>query len=330
MRKQEFAKIPFIKIGIIALVVVFLIALGFVGLKMWEKNFGLFPEHEIGDPVIEHDGKKYVLKDNVETFLVLGLDKFEGSSSEDSYNNDKQADFLMLFVFDNDAKQYTAIHINRDTMVDINVLGVAGNKVSTVHKQIALAHTYGNGRDLSCHNTADSVSSLLLGMKVNHYISVTMDAVATVNDEVGGVEVEILDDFTAIDSAMIKGETVRLMGSQALLYVRERAALEDSTNSTRMERQQQYMKALYKSFKNTAENDGEFIANVAVKISDYMVSDRSVTQLQTLLRKINEYEFKGIESIEGNSVAGKEFMEFYPDENALKHLVIHLFYKPKS
>ena len=50
-------------------------------------------------------------KKNIETFLVLGLDKFEGQVQSSSYNNDQQADFLMLFVFDNDKKEYSAIVI---------------------------------------------------------------------------------------------------------------------------------------------------------------------------------------------------------------------------
>ena len=36
-----------------------------------------------------------------------------------------------------------------------------------------------------------------------------------------------------------------LQGEQALRYVRTRYGLEDSTNSTRMARQQQYINALY-------------------------------------------------------------------------------------
>ena len=50
----------------------------------------------IDTPVV-HDGKEYVLKENLETFLVLGLDKFDEENLE-SYNNDKQADFLMLLI----------------------------------------------------------------------------------------------------------------------------------------------------------------------------------------------------------------------------------------
>ena len=117
--------------AIIALSVVLLITSLFMFIKEWEKDYGRFQESsEVLEKDLSYNGKQYAYKENLETILLLGLDKF---SNEDSgYNNDKQADFLMLFVIDNDTKQYTAIHINRDTMVDIDVLGVAGNRIDTV------------------------------------------------------------------------------------------------------------------------------------------------------------------------------------------------------
>jgi len=329
MRKSFFNKALYLRIAIISLILVFLIASALLILKEWEKTRGRFPEHELDDQVILHNGIEYELKKNMESFLVIGLDKFDGDIVSDSYNNNEQADFLMLFVFDNDARQCTAIHINRDTMAEISVLGVAGDKVGTVTKQIALSHTYGND-DVSCRNTADSVSSVLMGARVNHYISVTMDAVPVVNDLVGGAEVVVLDDFSSVDPQMAKDEIVRLTGEQALTYVRTRQGLEDSSNTNRMKRQQQFIQAVYDQFKVCAEADDEFIVNASLKLSDYMVSDRSVTQLQTLAEKFNDYEFLGIQSIKGESVKGEQYMEFYPDQLALKELVINTFYCPKK
>jgi LCP family protein required for cell wall assembly len=330
MRKSSVDKSQYIKIGVVVVLLIALISVGLILLHQWEASCGEFSEYEENDDVIEYMGKKYVLRQNVETFLILGLDKFEGEGIADSYNNDKQADFLILFVFDNEAQTCTAIQINRDTIVDVNVLGVAGNKIDTVTRQIALAHTYGNGRDVSCRNTADSVSSLLSGVKVNHYLSVVMDAVPIFNDLVGGVEVEVLHDSTGIDDALIQGQKVTLTGEQALRYVRTRYGLEDSTNSTRMERQQQYMNALYQVTKDRMTADDDFIVEASLSMSDYIVSDRSVTQLQTLAEKLNQYEFKGIQNIKGESRRGAEYMEFYPDEDALMDLVVRLFYQPQS
>lgn len=314
----------------IALVVVFLVSALMICLEIWESKQGKFPEMSEEDKNVIYNGVEYVLKNEIDTFLVMGLDKFDGEAMSDSYNNDKCADFIMLFVFDNAEKKFSTIHINRDTMADVNILGVAGNKIDTVTKQITLAHTYGNGRDVSCRNTAESVSKLLNGVKVNHYISITMDAVSLLNDEVGGVEVTVLDDFTGIDSTLVKGEKVILSGEQALTYVRRRKGLEDSSNSARMERQQQYINAFYSKLSEVMDRDEEFVSNAAKKISDYIVSDRSVTQLQEVVRKINEYEYLGINSLEGESVMGEKYIEFYPNKNFVDKLVVDLFYKPNN
>ncbi len=327
MRKLFIDKLPILIVGIVS---VFLIVAVFLYIEKWDESQGSFPEHEVTDPTIEHNGTSYIPKDTIETFLVLGLDKHDGEGQADSYNNNKQADFLMLFVLDHAAKQYAAIHINRDTIVDVNVLGVAGNRVDTLRKQIALAHTYGNGRDVSCRNAADSVSSLLMGVKVNHYISMTLDTVTVMNDLVGGVEVVVLDDFTGIDDTLIKGETVTLTGDQPLTYIRTRYGMEDDTNAARMKRQEQYLEALLEAFKDSVAHDAEFIVDSSLKVSDHVISDRSVTQLQTLGEKFDQYEFLGIQSIEGTSVKGAEFMEFHADESAVKELVINFFYKPKA
>lgn len=315
---------------IIVLVAVFLISALMMFLEIWEFKQGQFPETSFAEETLEYNGDEYVIKDNIETFLVLGLDKYESESGFDSYNNDKCADFLMLFVFDNNTKKCSAIQINRDTMASMNILGVAGEKIDTVTKQISLSHTYGNGKDVSCRNTANSVSSLLMGVKINHYISITMDAVPLLNDLVGGVEVTVLDDFSSVDKTMVEGANIVLSGEQALKYIRSRAGLDDSTNESRMSRQKQYMDCFYKQFQEKIKEDDKFIADASLKVSDYIVSDRSVTQLQEIAKKINNYEFLGIKTLEGETRMGEKYIEFYPNEDFVKKTVVDLFYKIKE
>lgn len=313
----------------VALLAVFLLTGAFLLLELWEKRQSIFPEQKTENTVYEYNGVEYVKNEDVESFLILGLDKFEDAINNDSYNNDQRADFLMLLVFDNSEKKFTAVHLNRDTMVNMNVLGVAGQKIGTVNKQLALAHTYGNGRDVSCRNTADAVSELLNGVKVNHYLSITMDAVPILNDLLGGVEVTVLDDFSGIDDTLIKGETVTLHGDHALTYVRERYGLEDSSNGTRMVRQRQYMTAVYDKAMLEIENDDNFVIEASSKLADYIVSDRSVNQLQEIAKKLSQYKFTEIETLEGESVVKDGLMEFRPDADSIDKIVFELFYKKK-
>ena len=256
----------------------------------------------------------------------MGLDKFSDEVDSSSYDNDQQADFLMLFVLDNQNKTCKAIHINRDTMVEMDVLGVAGQKVGTTTQQIALSHTYGNGQNVSCRNTTKAVSNLLDGIDVTHYLSVTMDAVPVFNDLVGGVTVEVLDDFTGIDDTLVKGEKVTLMGDKALTYVRNRYGLENSTNSNRMIRQKQYIEELYRITREKTKSDENFVLTAWQELSQYAVSDCYEQDLLRIYEKISGYEYLGTVNIEGKSLVGESFMEFYPDEEKLEKLVLEMFY----
>lgn len=328
-RKSNALKIVIVSAIAVVLLVAILIVVG-----VFDKNGGIFSDGQ-DKKVLEYEGESYVLKDGVETFLVMGLDKLDSQIVGDSYNNNQQADFLMLMVFDNNSKTYSTIHINRDTVAEIEVLGLSGDKVGVVNTQIALAHTYGKGGSISNSNSAKAVSKLLYDVKVNHYMSLTLDSIGVMNDLVDGVEVELLEDFSNLEvegaEELYKGNKVTLNAEQARLYVQHRQELSDSSNATRMERQQQYLEAMRKEIELRIENDNQFLADAVIKMSDYIDSDCSSTRLQEIGKKMQEYEFIEINEIEGESKIGADgHMEFYPNENSLKKLVIDLFYVPKK
>lgn len=313
------------------LIAVAVISLVLISLALWEGHRNELPSDRTQqEGILEYQGNEYVLKDGIETYLVMGLDTFSDNSVSDSYNNNQQADFIMLFVVDNNDEKITVLHINRDTMADVNILGLNGNKVDTVKKQIALAHTYGHGGDISCRNTAEALSSLLMNVKINHYFSLHMDAVPQLNDLVGGVTVEVLEDFSALDPSLVKGQTVTLRGEQALTYVRGRQGIGDSSNISRMKRQKQYVAALRHQALQCMESDQDFILDAALQLEDYFVSDRSVTQMQQLADKFVAYDLVEKDMLEGKSQLGPEFMEFYLDEEFVKKTVVDLFYKLKA
>lgn len=311
----------------IVLAALLLLFLGLFFVEIWEKKHSIYPKNkkELSE-TLSYNGQNYVLKDQIETVLILGLDTFQSEDS-DSYNNDKQADFLLLLVIDNAEKTCRAIHVNRDAMAEMNILGVAGDKVGTVVKQIALSHTYGNGREVSCRNAANAVSKLLMGVEIDHYVSVTMDAVPVYNDLVGGVTLEILDDFTGIDASMVQGKSVTLKGEQALFYVRSRYGLDDPTNNHRMQRQRQYLDALIAQSRQKAAEEDSFISRAALKMTDYIVSDCSGNKLESLLQKVSVYDLDTILDLRGETIMGEEFLEFYPEENSVKEVVIDCFYE---
>lgn len=276
---------------------------------------------------IYHNSKRYKPKDYLDTVLLLGIDSFGKVYESASYNNSNKADFIALLIFDNNNQTCTVLQINRDTIAEIPVLGVTGEKAGTITGQLALAHTYGNGLELSCKNTVKAVSNFLYQIEIENYLSMNMDAVAALNDVVGGVEVEVLDDFSQVDPTLVKGEKVVLTGEQALTYVRGRGNVGDQTNISRMNRQRQYMGAFAKKIRTAYESDSELVLNAYNAIADYTVTDCSITVLSDTAERLSSYEIKEIITPEGEIVESGEFIEFHADNEKLKELIISLFYE---
>ncbi len=274
------------------------------------------------------DGVKYTPKNDIDTILLLGVDKYESAAEHAEYINNQHADVLMLLIVDHAAKENTLLQLNRDTMTQIQTLGVMGDDGGTITAQLALSHAYGTGANDSCRNAAKAVSNLLYGADVEHYLSLKLDAVAILNDAVGGVTVELMDDFTLLDPSFTQGTTVQLQGEQATAYVRARGEVADKTNIHRLERQRQYMTAWTEAFESASAAEESFVESLVMDVNPYMVSDLTVDQLSKLADCIGEYSSKGILTVEGESVRGEEYMEFYVDEEALQQQVLELFYVP--
>ena len=316
---------------LICLLVCLLLAAAGLGiLRNMEKRSGEQPassETAEEEGLTYFDGSWYRQRDDLETILLLGLDQMEQPQSADGYRNDMQADFLLLLVIDEGQKNCRMLQLNRDTMTEIPILGVAGDEAGSFTGQLALAHTYGSGKADSCFNAAKAVSDLLYGVPVDHFVSMTMDGVARINDLAGGVTVRIEDDFSQVDPSLTKGSQICLSGSQALTYVRARGGMEDSSNLQRMRRQRTYMQALYEKVKTCVEEDENFMAEAAARLSDCMVSDYTANQLAALGNLLSACSMGEILPLEGSAKQGKEFMEFYVDEEALQQTVITLFYE---
>ena len=261
---------------------------------------------------------------DLETILVMGLDKNERSEMLEGYVNKTQSDFLLLLVIDQENHSINSLHINRDTMTDITRLGVFGGAAGKYTAQIALAHAYGSGGSDSALNAVKAVSNFLGGVKIDHYMTFTMDSVALVNDMVGGVTVLIEDDFSEMDPSLVQGQEITLKGEQALHFVRGRSNVADGTNLNRMARQRQYMMGLYEKIMAAAAQDEAFPEKLVKKLADAFDTDLSVYQLDSLFDTLLECKMGEILTIEGENVRGK-FMEFYADPDSVAQAVQTLF-----
>jgi LCP family protein required for cell wall assembly len=286
-------------------------------------------EQPIVSKTINRGNISYFPRQDITVVLVMGIDQFGPVTDSETYNNRGAADMVMLLIFDEKNEVCNVLHLNRDTMVKIPVLGLDGREAGTYFGQIALAHTYGSGLEDSCENTVHAVSDFLYGIRIDHYLSMHMDAIAILNDAVGGVTVEITEDFSKVDPAMTMG-TMTLKGEQAIHFVRTRKDVGDQKNLSRMERQKTYIDAFVESFRESREADPEFIARAYQDVSDYMVTDCTVNAVSGMIDRFGGYAIGKVVSPAGENRMGETYYEFYVDEEKLDSLILELFYAPKK
>lgn len=332
MKTQEMKKRP---IGRIAAVAAILAAAAAVLLLLygWEtrRQNTETPDPYAGqeESLTYYNGAWYARRE-LETVLVMGVDKYAADTETDSYVNQEQADFLLLLVLDRNAGVCTALPLNRDTMTEITALGLAGERTGSFTGQLALAHTYGSGGLDSAHNEGRAVSTLLYGTEIDHVMAFTMDAVPVLTDAVGGVPVVVEDDFSAITDQLPMGQEVTLRGDLALTFVRGRGSMGgEKTNLNRMARQNAYLQGLYRQLQGAAQDEG-FLTQLLLELSPYLDTDCTAAQLNDLYQTVVQDRLEVLDAPAGEAVEGSEFMEFYVDEDALRQTVIDLFYEQRD
>lgn len=327
MRKNKRGN-PVIIIAILILVLVLL----YSGLQILEST--VFNKPTTTDQggtskTIVRDGVEYFPRQDVTIVLLSGIDQTGPMEDSGSYNNSGEADMVSLLIFDEKEQKLDILSLNRDTMMDIPVLGLGGKPAGTIWGQLALAHTYGSGLEDSSENLRDAVSDFLYDAHIDYYLTMNMDAIALLNDAVGGVTVTVTDDFSEIDPSIHVGE-VTLQGQQAVHFVQSRQNVGDELNLTRMERQKEYMTGFMDALKTRLDTESGFVSETYEQVADYMVTDCSVKVVSSLIDRYGDYELGQILTVEGENVKGKTYMEYHVDEAALDRLILQYLYAPKK
>lgn len=277
---------------------------------------------------VRHNGKVYEYNEDILTFLIMGIDK-EGKvkESKDAVSGG-QADALFLVVANPDDKLIRIIAVNRDTMTDVQMYGYSGSN-QTVKAQIAAQHGFGDGMEKSCELTRNAVSRLFYDLPIHGYAAINMGAISKLNDAVGGVNVTVLEDMTKVKKGWNKGAELTLMGKDAYTYVRWRDMNEFESSRSRLARQKQYLGAFVKQAKNAVKEDITLPITLYSELSKYMVTDISVEEVAYLASQLPNYEFRAdaVYTLEGTTRMGEKHEEFYPDTDALKDLMIQVFYR---
>lgn len=278
---------------------------------------------------ISYNGRQYRYNTSIKTYLFLGIDRTGIATEAEDGISGGQSDAMFLLVEDTKAQKLSVIAINRNTMTMVDVYDKDGNYVGQRELQICLQHGYGDGMRTSCLRTVDTVSRLFYGIPISGYLSLHMEAMPTLNDAVGGVTVEVLEDLEneKLGVSLKKGETVTLEGNEAYVYLRSRDTNQFDSASRRLERQQQYLIALLSQTRQTSLTGEKTVTKIYDEISDYLVTNIDFVKLVTETKK-DTFDADSMYSVPGQVVMGETFEEYHVDEEALYQMIIDIFYEP--
>ena len=348
-RKQELEKkkkpkskafIIFMRVGITVVSILLVVVISLVVMINMGKNSLLEDNQdlrvkvpasvEMYDDYIIYKGHKYKYNENVATILFSGRDKKTKEHNEEIFGTAGQADSIFVLALDTSTGSYKLMALSRDSMVDVNICDAAGNFKGTQKMQICLAHAYGDGAETSNLNLKRSISRLFFGIPVNAYMSVDLDVIPILNDDVGGVTVTVMEDLTSWNPIFRKGETITLRGTQAETYVRARDVTGDENqNNLRMERQKSYIDGFVDNAITLTRKDFSTPLMLYNDVADYSRTDIDATKISYLASVFLQRGFSSDEDlvkIPGKTVMGEKYAEYHVDTEAFFDIIIQAYY----
>lgn len=283
---------------------------------------------------IEYEGETYRRNSYVKAILCMGVDRKGSMLESTTYTFGGQADGIFLIAQDTSRNTLKILVIPRDTMTEITMTDLSGNVLGKDIQHLTLAYAYGDGREKSCQLVAEAVSSLLGGLKIDHYMSANIDVINILNNSVGGVTVTVPSaGMDQRDAAFVEGEQVTLTGEQAEAFVRYRDITETHSAIYRMDRQQEYITQFFGVVKQQSKTDSGIVTDLLDLIQDQIVTDMEKKEyLKVALDALEMGELKDDDFyvVPGEAVMTEIYDEFHADQEALVPIVLELFYRKVS
>lgn len=277
---------------------------------------------------VRYKDKIYRYNMDIKTYLFMGIDR-QGvvTEAEDSISGG-QSDAMFLLVVDTSSQNVSIISIHRNAMTPIDVYYPDGSFNTTETMQICLQHAYGDGKRLSCDRTQHAVEKLFYNIPISGYIAMNMEGIQAMNDALGGVSVDVLEDIKDSSGQVVlkKGETVRLQGDMAMLYLRGRDTSQYDSASGRLKRQEQYLINLAAELSAAASEEEDRAMTAYNAAEPYVVSN---VDFASMVSQLVGYGFDAsrMYTVPGQVQMGDELEEYIVDQEGLYDLIIQIFYK---
>ena len=341
MKKQysEKKKNPNTKLPIVILMVVLVLVLGVVLLfalngdedtsdKNNEPSTSSDDLEKWQEGIISHNGKDYIYNQDINAYLIMGIDKEGKVETAPDYQSGGQSDAMFLLVTNADDKTMSIVSINRNTMTKVETYYKNGLSAGEQTAQICTQHGFGDGRQLSCTRTVDAVSYLFYNLPITGYLSMRLDAIPIMNDAIGGVEVKVLEDidYPSKGVSLKEGETKKLNGAEAYCYLRGREQSEFDSATARLRRQEQYIGAFSDQMTAYTQGSVSKMLDIYESIEDYVVTNIDFADLASELSEY-EYDDSRMYTIPGETKMGEQFEEYHVEEDGFYDMIIDIFYQ---
>ena len=123
-KKNHLADIAFI--GVVLILVLVML---YSGLRILESTVLHPPQADTEvteSKTIVRQDVAYFPRQDITVVMVLGIDQLGPVEDSRAYNNRGAADMVMLLIFDEKQESCSVLHLNRDTMLEMPVLGIGG------------------------------------------------------------------------------------------------------------------------------------------------------------------------------------------------------------
>lgn len=271
----------------------------------------------------------YAYNEKILTFLVMGIDKQDDVEAVEEGTDGGQADALFLVVLNPKEESIKVVGVNRNTMTDVDIYDDSGEYTSTVKAQLAIQHGFGDGMEESCEYQKKAVENLFYQLPIHGYAAVNMSAVSTINDAVGGVDVTVPWDLAGFNEDFEEGKSLHLMGENAFWYVKYRNTDVFGSADMRLDRQKEYLNGFIDAAKQAVHKDTSVVIDLYQAVKPQMVTDVSLDEAAYLAPILADYAYSEDDfyTLQGETVMGEQYEEFYPDEDAMFELILDVFYE---
>ncbi len=273
------------------------------------------------------DGKTYEYNDHLSNYLILGIDTREKSETSVGQADAGQADAIYLISRDRVENTVTVISIPRDTMTEIETFAPGGESLGKSTDHISLAYSYGDGGHNSCRLEEEAVSNLFYGLPIQGYCALNMDGITALIQSVGPVAVTVPNDSLEPEyPEFAAGSQVTLNEENTEIFVRYRDTEERQSALARMERQEEFIRALGESVKGLMAKDSGFAGKLYETMKPYMVTSMGNDEFVRLMQSASEGSAAEGWTVPGEPVDGQYYDEYHVDDEALYEKIIETFY----